>query len=225
MKRILWLVVSGLLGFSSLMTSNAANTCDHPYFPIRDGVRWTYQSTAQGGKARQYTQTIERVSGNTFVMRQNIDSTSILYKWSCDGKGLSSPDYGAVAAGNSQFKLEVISFSGVMFPNASSWVIGRSWTANYKVRGQMMGAAQGQMTGDISQTWKIVGEENVTVEAGSFRAFKVVLTQKMNMNLNLQNRSTPFSNTFEVSAWYARGVGLVKSSFPGGGVQLLAYKL
>jgi hypothetical protein len=46
----------------------------------------------------------------------------------------------------------------------------------------------------------------------------------MNMNMTLQNRSAPFNNTFEGSAWYARDVGLVKSSFQGSGVQLLAYK-
>jgi hypothetical protein len=224
MKRIVWLTVAGLLGLSSLMTGNAVNTCDHPYFPIRNGARWTYESRVQGMKSRQYTQTIEQLSGNTFVMRQSVGATSILYKWTCDGKGLSSPDYGAVSTSNSQFKLEVVSFSGVTFPSASSWVIGRTWTASYKVRGQMMGAAQGQVTGDIKQTWKIVGEENVVVKAGAFRAFKVVLTQAMNMNMTLQNRSAPFNNTFEGSAWYARGVGLVKSSFQGSSIQLLAYK-
>jgi hypothetical protein len=222
MKRILWLVVPGLLGLSSLMTGNAASTCDHPYFPIRDGARWTYTSNIQGIKPTQYTRTIEQLSGDTFTMRQSFGEVSTDFRWKCGSQGLSSPEYGAVGGSNSQFKMEVVSFSGVMFPPASKWVVGSTWTAIYKIRA---GTAKGQMSGDVNMTSKIVGEETVKVKAGSFRALKVTVTQKMNMTMTIQNRSTPMNNTLETTSWYARGVGLVKSSFQGGNSELIGYKL
>ena len=225
MKRILWLIVPSLLGLSSLMTGNAAGSCDHPYFPIRDGARWTYESNIQGMKPTQYTQTIEQLSGDAFVMRQTFGEVSTDFRWKCGSQGLSSPEYGAVGGSNSQFKMEVVSFSGVMFPPASKWVVGSTWDASYTMRGQMTGAAKGQMSGDVNMTSKIVGEETVKVKAGSFRALKVTVTQKMNMTMTIQNRSTPINNTLEITSWYARGVGLVKSSFQGGGSQLIGYKL
>jgi hypothetical protein len=81
------------------------------------------------------------------------------------------------------------------------------------------------MSGDVNMTSKIVGEETVKVKAGSFRALKVTVTQKMNMTMTIQNRSTPMNNTLETTSWYARGVGLVKSSFQGGNSELIGYKL
>jgi hypothetical protein len=155
-------------------------------------------------------------------MRQSFGEVSTDFRWKCGSQGLSSPEYGAVGGSNSQFKMEVVSFSGVMFPPASKWVVGSTWTAIYKIRA---GTAKGQMSGDVNMTSKIVGEETVKVKAGSFRALKVTVTQKMNMTMTIQNRSTPMNNTLETTSWYARGVGLVKSSFQGGNSELIGYKL
>lgn len=69
-------------------------------------------------------------------------------------------------------------------------------------------------------TFRGVGQEQVKVPAGTFQAFKVVLTQKG--EFSAKGTSQPIAYTF--TQWFSKGVGLVRQEDIVGVQELVAMK-
>ncbi|MBF6592891.1 MAG: hypothetical protein IVW51_00410 [Thermaceae bacterium] len=193
-----------LLGLVLLGTAWAK--CDNPFYPVREGWVWTYKSSLDG---KTHTNTLSNVSDSGFTNTIQFDKGSVESRWRCDSNGLSSLEYGATnfSGKHNQFNLKTVDSKGVMIPTNLS--IGSTWTYSFTLEGDM---STGKINSNVETSSKVVGEETVSVPAGTFKAFKVESTSvmKMSMNINGKTQDLP-SNTIKSTSWYAPGVGLVKS--------------
>ena len=64
-------------------------------------------------------------------------------------------------------------------------------------------------------TSTVVGEESVSVPAGSYTAMKISQHTALDLSVTVRDFSAPMNISFESTSWFARGVGMVKTV--GGG--------
>ena len=203
------------------LSGTAWARCDHPYFPVREGWTWKYQSSLDNSS---YTVRIESVSASGFIQRQTFENLSFESRWRCDSKGLTQLEYvQPQGLQGVQMNLKTRKASGVAIPQVMR--VGTTWTYSYEVSGE---AKQQNLTLQVEQSVtasnKVLGQESVTVPAGRFTALKVesILTTKGSMTI--AGRKMPVNHTVKTFSWYAQGVGLVKSQFEGGRSELVSLK-
>ena len=203
-------------------TTTAVSPCDHPYYPVRAGARWQYRLTTQGTGPTEQTITRTDITADSFTERHEFTGgTTMTTGWRCDSEGLAALEYGNVSTGQATVRMETLSSEGVNIPAADRWQPGTTWNSRYEVRGGMSGAANAnlgmQMTGPVEIASRIVGQESVTVPAGTFDAMKVESTITLRLSTNVGGRTAPMPPmTFRTNTWYARGVGVVKIEQVGG---------
>ncbi|HEU4742356.1 MAG TPA: hypothetical protein VFS50_12255 [Meiothermus sp.] len=151
-------------------------------------------------------------SANGFTLRYNwTNPTRVLdVPYTCTAEGLTTPSLGAGLGSGPSATLttQVKASRGVVIPTAERWRVGASWTyanegtitANDKQQGQLVYTFKGEFT------FQIVAQEQIQVPAGTFPAFKVVLTQKG--EFSAKGLSQPIN--YSITQWYAKGVGLVR---------------
>jgi hypothetical protein len=123
---------------------------------------------------------------------------------------------------NANLTTQVSKSSGIIIPPAARWRVGESWTyanegtitADDKTKGQLVYTFKNQIT------FRVVGQEQVKVPAGTFQAWKVLLTQKG--AFGAKGVSQPINYT--ITQWYAKGVGLVRQEDPFSVHQLAGFK-
>ncbi len=215
MRKLIW--VFAVLALGSAVWAK----CDHPYFPVREGWVWTYQSSVNNSI---YSVSIVNVSANGFTQRQALTGFSFEARWTCDSKGLTQPEY-VQPQGNQgvQMNLKTRKASGVVIPQVMR--AGTSWSYSYEVSGE---AKQQNIAMQVEQsvvaTNKVLGQETVAVPAGRFNALKVESVMSIKGSMTIAGRRMPINNTIKTLSWYAQGVGLVKSQFEGGSTVLLSLK-
>ncbi|RIH84680.1 hypothetical protein [Calidithermus roseus] len=186
--------------------------CDHPYYPVREGWTWTYKQSGQVNET--YSLTVTNVSDQGFTLRYTTKESSFDLRWRCDAKGLMSLEQASL--GQSQgLKLETIGSSGVAIP--AQFRVGLSWSYSYNLKGSLdSGGQKMTITGKSNTDAKIVALEAVRVPAGTYQAFKVETTTKTEMAMNVGGQNQPMpAQSFAGTAWYAEGVGMVKSVMAG----------
>jgi len=192
--------------------------CASLYFPVVNGATWTYSVTG-GIQDFSYTDTITNVSAEGFTLNSSFDLEGGLQRtqaWGCQADGLVALEYnGGPAAAlsteglNAEFHTTEI--TGVTIPTNLS--VGSSWTQTMDIEGEitigegMTGAA----TGNVSFAGNAVGTESVSTAAGTFDAIKVEIQQDFSLTANIGGVSMPVTFTGTTTAWYASGVGMVKS--------------
>ncbi len=193
----------------------AADSCSNQYFPFKQGTSITYKSvfsgntseykvavkpSAAGVHALEYTFTVR---GQAYPMTQ---------EFTCSGS-----DGGLVAKGQldlssamtgRKFSYETESVEGIFMPKDLS--VGKKWDTTYNVivrtdDPQMKAMIDGkrQVTQIKSE---VVGEETITVPAGTFKALK--LKQDFNIEIDIGTRTTIKSSNF---SWFVKDIGMVKS--------------
>jgi hypothetical protein len=223
MKRIGGSILIVVLGVLGPQTSSAGGSCDQPYYPVRAGATWTYRTNLTTGKTSQHTITLENVTDSSFTQHQVFGSgtatnaVDVRLNWTCDAKGLTSSQTSnnTVSTKSTQANAKVIKQSGVVIP--ANLGVGSSWTFS-----QTSSMKMGGQTLEIPSeaTFKAVGEERVTVPAGSFTALKITGVTKITMS----GSGTP--STINTTIWYARGVGMVKTVTDSGTkTELVSYKI
>ena len=210
-------LIAVVLGLS--LVGRAWAGCDHAYFPVQEGWAWTYQSSLEG---QTHTITISKVSDSGFTYTVQFEKGSVETRWKCDAEGLSSLEYSAANFGGktSQFNFKTVARKGVIIPN--NLAVGSRWTYGFTLEGEISGK---KVVNKLETSNKIVGEETVTVPAGTFKAVKVESTSVMNMSMDLggKSRNMP-SNTIKSTSWYGPGVGLVKSVISNITTELVSWK-
>jgi len=196
------------------------NACYHPFFPVVDGVSWTYDDSFGSG----YTMTIEETGEDTFTMTQNLadEDAEFTIDWYCSEDGLLRGSFGqmdllsqaATEEESPEFVFETLEWEGETLPAPELMEVGYTWTSNYSLSAEMNleGFSQ-SMEVNVSIDHEINAIEEVTVPAGTFpEAYRVDSTGNIEMVMMMGETSNPLSNfEFNFSTWYVEGVGMVQS--------------
>jgi hypothetical protein len=142
-------------------------------------------------------------------------------EWSCTADGLVSAHYSTAAVErlNTAYKFDSIRASRAAIPAADKWAPGYEWTTTYQVTGTQAAAgsqSSEKVAGTIEVQSQIVSGEKVTVPAGSYDCLLVDSNIRANLRIEASTgASRPALQSVKVSAWYAKGVGLVRAAFSG----------
>ena len=193
--------------------------CANAYYPVRQGATWTYKSA--GGPAGEYsfTDTVTAAGEDGFTLSTQIGDLARTQEWTCTAEGLAAQQLGGAPAAmlNSQgiqLNLDVTNASGVTFPAAVS--AGDQWQQTLDVTGSVQVAKEeGEATGNAQMNFTALGNESVTVPAGTFDAMKVQVATTLNVSVNYEGLSLPVTFTGSHTYWFAPGVGWVKATGTG----------
>lgn len=193
--------------------------CTNLYYPVRQSATWTYKST--GGPAGEYsfTDTITSLREDGFTLSTQIGDLTRAQEWTCTAEGLSALQLGGAPAAmlnsqNIQLNLDVDNATGVTFPSQIN--PGDQWQQNLDVSGNVMALnEEAEATGSVQMSFNAVGNESVTVPAGTFEALKVEVDVILNVNATFEGITLPVSFTGDYTYWFAPGVGWVKASGTG----------
>lgn len=193
--------------------------CANIYYPVRQGATWSYKST--GGPAGEYsfTDTITSVRENGFTLSTQIGDLTRTQEWTCTAEGLSALQLGGAPAAmlnsqNIRLNLDISNATGVTFPSQIN--PGDQWQQTMNVTGNVtMMNEEADASGTAQMNFSAIGNESVTVPAGTFDALKVAVNVALNVDATYEGITLPVSFSGEYTYWFAPGVGWVKSSGTG----------
>jgi len=193
--------------------------CANSYFPVRQGATWTYQS--KGGAAGDYTftDTVSAVRDDGFTLTSTFEDLTRTQEWECTEEGLvalqlGGPTVATLSSEDIDLQLDVKNVSGVTFPNEIN--AGDQWQHALDFEGTMVIASEtAEADGNVQTNFTVLGEESVTVPAGTFNAMKVRMDTTLSVTVKVQGLAVPvtFSGSFDY--WLVQGVGWVKASGSG----------
>lgn len=193
----------------------AAAACPNPYFPLEEGLKLTYRagSSALTIVTREVTSTPEGLKGLLAVDLSGRGGETEAF---CTSEGVRTGLGGleGTLLSASGMKMEVVSAEGMAVPPAASLVPGASWKNSLSVRmqppeGSKMPAGM-VLASTFDKEATVVGEEEVTVAAGTFTALKV-----KNTTTARASRPGAQGRSVESFIWFAPGVGIVKVATGG----------
>lgn len=198
---------------------DTASACYQPFFPIVDGVEWTYQYDT--GMA--YTQSIDVTGPDTFTMIQTLDGGTVLTaEWFCSEEGIVSADFAQLQAlnesmgeENTRLDLSVLSWEGETLPPFEQMVPGYAWTSSYSLTGEFdIQGVTGTADSNVFLNHTITAIEEVTVPAGTFpEAYRVNSSGTIEMTLVTSDLSIPPTTIdFTYTTWYVAGLGMIKTA-------------
>ena len=200
-------------------TVTAESLCTNVYYPVREGATWSYKST--GGPAGEYsfTDTITSVRENGFTLSTHIGDLIRTQEWTCTPEGLSALQLGGAPAAmlNSQnihLNLDVQNASGVTFPRQMN--PGDQWQQTADVKGKASVAnEEAETTGNVQMSFAAVGNESVTVPAGTFNALKINVDVTLDLKAAYEGITLPVTFSGKYTYWFVQDVGWVKASGTG----------
>ena len=199
--------------------STESSLCTNAYYPVRQGATWTYKSAGSPAGDYSFTESITSVREDGFTLRSQFGEVTRTQEWGCEPEGLvalqlGGPSAATLSSQNIQFNLEVKTVSGVTFPRAIS--PGDQWQHNLDFEGSLGFAGQsGEAEGDAQAGFTAVGNENVTVPAGTFETLKIQMDTTLNMNVVFQGLSVPVTFNASYTYWFVEDIGWVKASGTG----------
>jgi hypothetical protein len=164
------------------------------YWPTEVGTTWVYDMNNGEGEQVIRIASVEEKDGTTVVDMQQRGTTKWLpaERLVISGRGIQKTEFDGYAI-DPYYKLK--------FPIK----IGDSWDYEYPFQVGLTG---------VKGTVTIVGEEEVRVAAGKFKAVKVEQQIK-------EQNGKPLRSPITVTSWWAEGVGRVKTTDSFGGVLAL----
>lgn len=190
------------------------DTCGNSYYPFKPGLAIAYRVTPPMKVAgdSDYTIRIVSLSGTTAAIRAEFaeggtaDMTADCASGSVALKGSSS--LGAALQGV-ELKTTVISSSGTEMP--ADVKAGSTWSNTETIKMEVTGgpaASLGPITVTTKEDSRAIGEESVTVPAGTYRAMKVELKRTTTSAAKV---AVIPPSTDTSTEWWVKGVGMIKS--------------
>jgi len=199
--------------------AGGSGLCANPYFPVVNGATWTYSVTGSPIQDFSYTDTITNASANGFTLSTSFALEGGLQRtqaWGCQADGLVALEYtgGPSASLSSEglvAEFNTTAVTGITLP--VNLAVGSSWTQTMEFEGDMTisEGTTATTTGSATFAASAVGNETVTTPAGTFETIKVEIQQTINITANVSGVSMPITFTGVATAWYASGVGMVKT--------------
>jgi hypothetical protein len=192
----------------------AVAACPNPYFPLEDGLKLTYRA----GRSSEMTLSTQGVTSVPEGLKSQI-AVELKGKRGeteafCTSEGVRTGLGGleGTLLSASGMQVEVVSAEGVAVP--ANMEMGSTWRNSLSVKMQpppssKMGAGMIIAT-TFDKEATVVGEEEVTVEAGTFKALKV-------KNTTTARASRPGAQGRKIDSfiWFAPGVGIIKVATGG----------
>ncbi|HVM90982.1 MAG TPA: hypothetical protein VMU11_03750 [Verrucomicrobiae bacterium] len=189
-----------------------AGGCSNPYYPFKPGSKITYQTSGGGLNSTYSMEVLDSGNADThklsYTFNVNGHSNSITQEFACDNGGIHAKgqlDLSSAMGG--QFSYQTDSVDGPFLPSDMS--VGQQWTTTYKVTLHTSNATMARIIEGKHQTTtvssKVVGEEDVTVPAGTYHALKV----QMDITINTEITPNPIHTT--TVTWFVKNIGMVKS--------------
>jgi len=196
-----------------------SSLCTNAYYPVSQGATWTYKS--MGGPAGEYSfaDTITSVRENGFTLSTQIGDLTRTQEWTCTAEGLAALQLGGAPAAmlnsqNIQLNLDISNTTGVTFP--SQITPGDQWQQTMDLQGNVtMMNQEAQAEGNAQMSFSAIGNESVTVPAGTFDALKVVVNVALNVDATYEGITLPVSFSGDYTYWFVPDVGWVKSNGTG----------
>ncbi|GAB4420120.1 MAG: hypothetical protein Kow002_08290 [Anaerolineales bacterium] len=193
--------------------------CANPYYPVRPGATWTYTGTGSLASDYSFTDTITDVRTDGFTLTSQFDELTRTQEWACTPEGLASLTFGGgPAAGinvnEMQFDLTTSNVQGIILPQTIN--AGDQWSYSLDFEGTMdVTGASANATGTAHYDFTALGEESLTVPAGTFNAMKIKAVLTLNIKVSYAGTETPVSLTSTTDIWFVPGVGWVKAISTG----------
>ncbi|MBP9869352.1 hypothetical protein KBC59_02240 [Patescibacteria group bacterium] len=201
---------------ANTLASGSIDGCTHEYLPLKNGHSITYVSR-MAGKDSTFTYAVKNVSGKKATIEYDFGNASkieIEFECSEDGiRALSQVDFskafgGPIASATSKTK----SASGELVPK--DFHVGSAWSQTFESEAEIENEAMKNMgmskfTTIMKMDHKAVGEESVTVPAGTYTAIKV--ETDMTITTKFSPTAAPTESKMKTTAYWVKGIGMVKS--------------
>ena len=167
--------------------TQASASCENKYFPGKNGSTRIFSSNS--GSTEQVA--ISQLKAGSFeedwqTNPVNGQKSLSTYFWKCTSAGLL-----LTGTNTATFVFQ----SGVAIP--ASFKAGDQWTNNY-----------GDLSNTFTDSYKAIGEESVTVPAGTFTAMKIQVS-----SVSQGKSSGAVTGKTDGFEWWAAGIGRIKSSY------------
>jgi hypothetical protein len=179
--------------------------CDHPYFPLREGVHWDY--SYDGTPA---TWDVTSITGDltsaTATVAVAVEGLTITYTWDCDTDGIFYYQTGVFdfSGLGEEVETAITSHSGSPIPPAEAFQPGATWTSAYTM--EISIAAEGVsfvITNEVEETHTAGELQGLTNAAGTFEVIPVTTSGTTTTSMP----GSSFTNSSSGSCWFALGVG------------------
>lgn len=189
-------------------TTTSNDSCNNPYLAFRPGLTVAYSVEPKGVGAgdSDYTTKIVSVSGDIALVRTEMENGRV------SNMQINCKDGSMVDTQDQKFKVTRVSSSGTfMPPNVKA---GSTWSNTQTLKMEPTDesdASFGAVLFTTTEQGRVVAEESITVQAGTYKAIKVELTQIQTDKLvgAKLDRSPPSTLTF--TEWRVKGIGMVKT--------------
>ena len=199
--------------------SSGMGGCTNAYFPVSSGNSWSYSSSGGVLGPYTYTRTVTDASDAGFTT-SNLSSlgtgTTANTKWKCKDGRLAALEAGSnslnVSTSNVKITSTSITADGYNIPN--TFDTGTTWSEKVTVNDTVQSSGRSLDSRiDSKVDCSAAGSESVSVPAGTFDAVKVTCTETVAVSELVHATPVPAGvpSTLDITNWYAKGVGLVKS--------------
>jgi hypothetical protein len=206
-----------------LPTATPVSECFNEYQPVREGATWNYNLT--GTATDTFSRRIVVVNERNFTEQDAFTSGLVRdMRWRCREGNLIAlnPPSGNFSSINEEgvwVEFETSELEGVTIPNAI--INGAVWKQTMTVEGkQNIYNVEYKAKNIIENNCTAVGNEAVTVPAGTFEAVRIDCNVVVNVSLAIEDKPNQVVLTFTNISWYVRNVGLVKSATAGEGINV-----
>jgi hypothetical protein len=211
------------------LTPVPAGPCENVFYPFIPGYQWIYKMDDGDDQTDDGTKlglTVSSVDGSQAKVDALDLSSGVVTHTLVDCEDGAIKNYPLLTVGtlfgsmlNGQ--MDVSYLSGVFMPAerdlaAANWVM--NWTGSSKASGTFSLTDEGETTtltlqdSPIQLDWSLVGQEPITVEAGTYpEAYKVTRKATANVSIEVQGMSLQGVLILNTSQWYAAKVGLLKN--------------
>jgi hypothetical protein len=215
--------------------ASASGDCVNAYYPDAVGDTWAYSSSGGAKGNYTYTRAIPTSSDTGFSISDRY-STGVDWsaKWTCKDGNLAALDAGPESATmtTSKYTLTSNSVTADGFNIPAAFVDGSAWSEKVMIDGTVQGSSGKSINSQIISQLDCTagGADTITVPAGKFDAVKAVCTKKVVVSAVAQGKNVQLgANQEDITYWYAKNVGYVKSVATGGSnnetIVLTQYKI
>jgi hypothetical protein len=188
-------------------TTTGQSACDHPYFPLRPGAKWSYATDVGGGSL---TWSVPGTTGEANPAEVNMvwdnGASQGVYQWQCDAQGLTSYAFSTPQAGSAGGEMQISGQKGVFLPAADKLAPGYTWDFAYQVTYAPQGV---NMTIKIvySGKFKVTGDAPIVWNNQKYAALQILETSTTDYE-----PAAPGHIENTIMYTFAQGVGLVETA-------------
>ena len=202
--------------------ASSSGGCTNAYFPVSTVATWSYSSS--GGYKGDYTyiRTMADVSDTGFTTSDQY-STGVKWtaKWNCQNGNLAALDAGpeSLILATSDYTITSSSVTATGYSIPATFNNGNTWSEEITIIGSVVNSAGKTINGQIvvNLDCTAAGTDTITVPAGKFDTVTATCSKKVDVSSTNNGKTTQLgTNQEEITDWYAKSVGFVKSVATGG---------